>query len=149
MRRLGDRAEFGHGHESPPVPKIHAVLLMPNRYELPEIFCIGRFDAPSSNLDSTNRQKREHDAELSDAVGNNRNWLAASGRGRRPTWRTEKVSVIVPYGAGSATDIVPRVVFEQLATQLGQPIVVEKRPAPGGTVGASFVATAKPDATRC
>ncbi|HEY7301061.1 MAG TPA: tripartite tricarboxylate transporter substrate binding protein [Xanthobacteraceae bacterium] len=62
-----------------------------------------------------------------------------------PTWPTETVRVVVPYGAGSATDIVPRVVFEQLAPQLGQTVVVENRPGAGGTVGAGFVATAKPD----
>ena len=32
QRRLRHRAEFGHGHESPGVPKVHAVLLMPKRY---------------------------------------------------------------------------------------------------------------------
>jgi tripartite-type tricarboxylate transporter receptor subunit TctC len=62
-----------------------------------------------------------------------------------PTWPTETVRVVVPYGAGSATDIVPRVVFEQLAQQLGQAIVVENRPGAGGTVGEGFVANAKPD----
>jgi tripartite-type tricarboxylate transporter receptor subunit TctC len=62
-----------------------------------------------------------------------------------PTWPAETVRVVVPYGAGSATDIVPRVVFEQLARQLGQPIVVENRPGAGGTVGEGFVANATPD----
>jgi tripartite-type tricarboxylate transporter receptor subunit TctC len=62
-----------------------------------------------------------------------------------PTWPTEAVRIVVPYGAGSATDIVPRLVFEQLAPQLGQPVVVENRPGAGGTVGAGFVANAKPD----
>jgi tripartite-type tricarboxylate transporter receptor subunit TctC len=62
-----------------------------------------------------------------------------------PAWPTETVRVIVPYGAGSATDIVPRLVFEQLAPQLGQPVIVENRPGAGGTVGAGSVATAKPD----
>lgn len=62
-----------------------------------------------------------------------------------PPWPTEAVRVVVPYGAGSATDIVPRVVLEQLAQQLGQPVVVENRPGAGGTVGAGFVANAKPD----
>ncbi len=62
-----------------------------------------------------------------------------------PTWPIETVRIVVPYGAGSATDIVPRLVFEQLAPQLGQPVVVENRPGAGGTVGAAFVANAKPD----
>lgn len=60
-------------------------------------------------------------------------------------WPGEPVRVVVPYGAGSTTDIVPRIVFEQLAPQLGQPIVVENCPGAGGTVGAGLVAASKPD----
>jgi len=62
-----------------------------------------------------------------------------------PVWPTETVRVVVPFGAGSTTDIVPRVALEQLAAQLGQPIVVENRPGAGGTLGSGFVATAKPN----
>ena len=52
---------------------------------------------------------------------------------------------IVPVGAGSTTDIIPRVVFEQLSPQLGQSIVVENRTGAGGTIGTAFVAKAEPD----
>ncbi len=46
-----------------------------------------------------------------------------------------------------ATDIIPRMVFEQLQTQLGQPIVVENRGwAAGGTIGALQVVKSDPDA---
>ena len=48
-------------------------------------------------------------------------------------------------GAGSTTDIIPRVVFEQLSPQLGQSIVVENRTGAGGTIGSAFVAKADPD----
>lgn len=61
------------------------------------------------------------------------------------TWPTKPLRVIVPVGAGSTTDIIPRVVFEQLAPQLGQPIVVENRTGAGGTIGTGFVAKADPD----
>ena len=60
-------------------------------------------------------------------------------------WPSKPIKVIVPFGAGSAIDIVPRLVFEQLATQLGQSIVVENRPGAGGTTGAGAVAKAEPD----
>jgi tripartite-type tricarboxylate transporter receptor subunit TctC len=40
-------------------------------------------------------------------------------------WPTRPIHAIVAAGAGSTIDIVPRIVFEQLTTQLGQPIVVE------------------------
>lgn len=51
----------------------------------------------------------------------------------------------MPFAPGSSTDIVPRVIFEQLNQQLGQPIVVENRAGAGGTIGASFVAKSDPD----
>jgi tripartite-type tricarboxylate transporter receptor subunit TctC len=61
------------------------------------------------------------------------------------TWPTKPIRVIVPIGAGGPTDIIPRVVFEQLSPQLGQTIVVENRTGAGGTIGAAFVAKANPD----
>jgi tripartite-type tricarboxylate transporter receptor subunit TctC len=61
------------------------------------------------------------------------------------TWPTKPLRVIVPVGAGSTTDIIPRVVFEQLSPQLGQNIIVENRAGAGGTIGAAFVARADPD----
>ena len=60
-------------------------------------------------------------------------------------WPAKPIRAIVPVAAGSTTDIVPRVVFEQLSTQLGQTIVVENRTGAGGTIGAGFVAKADPD----
>ncbi|MCC6890017.1 MAG: tripartite tricarboxylate transporter substrate binding protein [Hyphomicrobiales bacterium] len=61
------------------------------------------------------------------------------------TWPAKPLRVIVPIGAGGPTDIIPRVVFEQLSPQLGQTIVVENRVGAGGTLGAAFVAKAEPD----
>ncbi|NOJ46005.1 Bug family tripartite tricarboxylate transporter substrate binding protein [Bradyrhizobium archetypum] len=60
-------------------------------------------------------------------------------------WPTKPLRAIVPFGAGSTTDIIPRVVFEQLSSQLGHGIVVENRSGAGGTIGAGFVAKADPD----
>ena len=61
------------------------------------------------------------------------------------TWPTKPLRAVVPVAAGSSTDITPRVVFEQLSVQLGQPIVVENRSGAGGTIGTAFVAKADPD----
>jgi len=61
------------------------------------------------------------------------------------TWPTKPIKAIVPIAAGSVLDVVPRVVFEQLSTQLGQTIVVENRPCAGQTTGASSVAKADAD----
>jgi tripartite-type tricarboxylate transporter receptor subunit TctC len=60
-------------------------------------------------------------------------------------WPARPIRAIIPFGAGSATDLVPRIVFEQLSTQLGQPIVVENRTGAGGTLGTSAVAKADSD----
>jgi tripartite-type tricarboxylate transporter receptor subunit TctC len=61
------------------------------------------------------------------------------------SWPARPIRVIIPFGAGSSTDLVPRIVFEQLSSQLGQPIVVENRAGAGGTLGTSAVAKADPD----
>ena len=52
---------------------------------------------------------------------------------------------LVPLGAGSASDIMARVVADQLSRQLNRTFVVENRPGAGGTVGAAAVARSAPD----
>ncbi|MCP4621740.1 MAG: tripartite tricarboxylate transporter substrate binding protein [Bradyrhizobium sp.] len=61
------------------------------------------------------------------------------------TWPSRLIKATIPFGAGSATDVVPRLVFDRLAAELGQPIVVENRAGAGGTVGTAAVAKAEPD----
>src|SRR5215207_7533583 len=60
-------------------------------------------------------------------------------------WPAKPVHAIVPVGAGSSTDIVHRIVLEQLSLQLGQAIVVENRIGAGGTIGTALVAKAPAD----
>src|SRR5689334_1275609 len=60
-------------------------------------------------------------------------------------WPAKPIRAIVPFAAGSSTDIIPRVVFEQLSQQLRQTVVVENRTGAGGTIGAGFVAKSDPD----
>jgi tripartite-type tricarboxylate transporter receptor subunit TctC len=55
------------------------------------------------------------------------------------------IRFIVPFTAGSGTDIVARTVAEPMSRSLGQPIVVENRPGAGGTLGAAQVAKSAPD----
>jgi tripartite-type tricarboxylate transporter receptor subunit TctC len=61
------------------------------------------------------------------------------------TWPSRLIKATIPFGAGSATDVVPRLVFDRLAAELGQSIVVENRPGAGGTLGTALVARADPD----
>jgi tripartite-type tricarboxylate transporter receptor subunit TctC len=60
-------------------------------------------------------------------------------------WPTKTVRAVVPLTAGSAVDIVPRIVLEQVAAQIGQSIVVENRTGASGTIGIRSVATSPPD----
>jgi tripartite-type tricarboxylate transporter receptor subunit TctC len=69
--------------------------------------------------------------------------LAASARA--DDWPTHLIKATIPFGAGSATDVVPRLVFDRLGAELGQPIVVENRTGAGGTLGTAQVAKAAPD----
>ena len=61
------------------------------------------------------------------------------------TWPSRLIKAIIPFGAGSAADVVPRVVFDRLAAELGQAIVVENRPGAGGTIGTAAVVKADAD----
>jgi tripartite-type tricarboxylate transporter receptor subunit TctC len=61
------------------------------------------------------------------------------------TWPDKPVHVIVPLTAGSATDVMARMVATRLSEQLGQPFIVENKPGAGGTIGMGAVARAKPD----
>ena len=53
--------------------------------------------------------------------------------------------MVVPFGPGSASDVLPRIVFEPLQAQLGQSIVIENRAGAGGTIGAALAARSQPD----
>ena len=61
------------------------------------------------------------------------------------TWPNRPLKVIVPAAAGSTVDIIPRIVFEQLSLQLGQPFIAENRAGAGTTIGSALVAKAEPD----
>src|SRR3954454_23617976 len=61
-------------------------------------------------------------------------------------WPTRQpIKVVVPFTAGSATDIAGRIVFEQVGKQIGQNFVFENRGGAGTTLGAALAATAHPD----
>ncbi len=55
------------------------------------------------------------------------------------------IRFIVPFTAGSASDILARTVGEKLAASWGQPVTVENRPGAGGVIGTGQVAKAEPE----
>jgi tripartite-type tricarboxylate transporter receptor subunit TctC len=71
--------------------------------------------------------------------------ILGTGLAAATEWPTKTVRVIVPYAAGSATDLVPRTVFETVSAHVGHSIVVDNRLGGGTTVGTSAVAKAEPD----
>src|SRR5439155_7936920 len=60
-------------------------------------------------------------------------------------WPSKPVKVVIPLTPGSATDVMARIVFDQVSQQLGQPFVIENRPGAGNSIGMNAVAKADPD----
>jgi tripartite-type tricarboxylate transporter receptor subunit TctC len=71
--------------------------------------------------------------------------LFASGSATAQTWPTKTISIIVPFATGGTTDVLARTVGQELSKSLGQPVIVENKPGAGATIGADYVAKAKPD----
>jgi tripartite-type tricarboxylate transporter receptor subunit TctC len=71
--------------------------------------------------------------------------VGGSGSALAAGWPTKPVRVVVPYAAGSATDLVPRTVLERVGQQVGQSFVIENRPGGGTTVGTAQVQKSDPD----
>jgi len=73
-------------------------------------------------------------------------WLVASFAtvlpGAAQNYPTQRVTIVVPFGAGSVTDIMARIVAEETSKVWGQQVIVENRPGLAGTAG---VAKAAPD----
>jgi tripartite-type tricarboxylate transporter receptor subunit TctC len=60
-------------------------------------------------------------------------------------WPTRPVTLVVPYAAGSATDIVARTIAPRLSELLGQPVIIENIAGAGGMTASARVARAAPD----
>src|SRR5947208_14547516 len=60
-------------------------------------------------------------------------------------WPDKPIKFIVAAPAGSSLDVLARTISDRLKDRLGQPIVVDNRPAAGGTAATDFVAKSPPD----
>jgi tripartite-type tricarboxylate transporter receptor subunit TctC len=58
---------------------------------------------------------------------------------------TKPIRIIVPFGAGSTSDVLARLIAQGMSSDLGQSVVVENRPGAGGTMGATEAARAPAD----
>lgn len=75
--------------------------------------------------------------------------LAALATGRRATgddsYPSRPIHIIVPFSAGGATDVLARLIGEELRKRWNQPVVIENRVGASGNIGAAAVAKAAPD----
>lgn len=58
---------------------------------------------------------------------------------------TKPIRIVVAYPAGQGTDIATRYLADQVAKELGQPIIIDNRPGAGGNLGTELTARAAPD----
>ena len=65
--------------------------------------------------------------------------------GCRDSYPNRPIRLIVPYGAGGASDVMARQFGQKLSERIGQPVVVENQAAAAGTVAYTAVARAAPD----
>jgi tripartite-type tricarboxylate transporter receptor subunit TctC len=71
--------------------------------------------------------------------------IAGAAPARAENYPSRPITVIVPFPAGGASDVVARIVTNQMALILGQSIIVENVGGAGGTIGSARVAAAAPD----
>jgi tripartite-type tricarboxylate transporter receptor subunit TctC len=71
--------------------------------------------------------------------------LSATGLALAQEWPNKPIKLISPFPAGGSNDIATRVIGEQLALRLKQPVVVENKPGANTRIASAFIAKADPD----
>ena len=71
--------------------------------------------------------------------------LAATGRASAQDFPAKPIRIVAPFGPGTATDTVARVIANEIGKLSGQSVVVENKPGAEGQIGAQAAATAAPD----
>jgi tripartite-type tricarboxylate transporter receptor subunit TctC len=69
----------------------------------------------------------------------------SAGIAQAQTYPTRPITMIVPIGAGSISDVAGRIVVERMRVSLGQPIIIENVSGADGTIGTGRAARARPD----
>jgi tripartite-type tricarboxylate transporter receptor subunit TctC len=71
--------------------------------------------------------------------------IAAPALPAQATFPAKPIRVIVPFAPGGGSDVVARTIGPRLSERIGQPVVIDNRPAASGVVGADLAAKAAPD----
>ena len=71
--------------------------------------------------------------------------FVAIDAGAAQSWPDRSLRFVVSAPAGSSLDVIARTIGDRLRNRLAQPVVVDNRPAAGGTVAADLVAKSPPD----
>lgn len=71
--------------------------------------------------------------------------LLVAGTALAQDYPSKPVTVIVPFSAGSASDVIARIVLDKMSTRTGQRFIVDNRPAAGGAVGTAAAVKMAPD----
>jgi tripartite-type tricarboxylate transporter receptor subunit TctC len=69
----------------------------------------------------------------------------SSAMAQAATYPNKPITIIVPFGPGTLTDVLARIIASKLSVALGQPVVAENKAGADGNIGASYVATAAAD----
>jgi tripartite-type tricarboxylate transporter receptor subunit TctC len=71
--------------------------------------------------------------------------LPVAARAQAPAWPAKPITLVVGSAPGGSNDTFARAVGKKLSEALGQPVIVDNKPAGGGVIANAFIAKAPPD----
>ena len=71
--------------------------------------------------------------------------VAAGGANAQQKYPAKPIRLIIPYAPGGGTDLIGRVIAQQVSQSLGQPVVAENRAGGSSTIGTEMAVRANPD----
>ena len=71
--------------------------------------------------------------------------ILAGGQASAQNYPSRPITLVVPFPAGSTTDLVGRILSDELTKSAGQNVIIDNRGGAGGVVGTETVARATPD----